>query len=137
MKKFFTLSIIALGIFTSQSLFAQSTEDGPIDDLLFTQHYYKWGSMPEELKVAVTPSIVTAPNPNTENVLKVWFAQLSEAAQLDIFDMNGRQVHAAEIGGSTQAEGIHVVQVASYTPGMYFVRMRTGLYEVIEKVIIK
>lgn len=111
---------------------AQSVED---EEYMFTEYYLD--ELPKSLEQGTQPDIVAAPNPSTDNILKVWYNRISQASELSVYDAAGKLFHSATIGNSRDTKGLYQVPVSNLSPGMYLVTLRSGAHQVVKKVIIK
>jgi len=142
MKKIVTL-IVSLAVFASffanSTVSAQIVEGDPTPDLLFTPYYPDTdkADFPFELRNATQPTIVASPNPATAENLQVWYAQLQGQARLEVLDVKGQVHHMAAIGGDQARSGSYDLNVADFAPGMYLIRVTTGAYTLIEKVLLR
>lgn len=115
--------------------FAQSTEGEP--EFLFTNYYPENQEMPSQLQEAAQPAIVAAPNPSTGNLLKVWYNQISQSSDLRVFDVSGKLMHVAKVGSERESNGLYKLNVVDFAPGVYIIRLTSGLQEAMTKVVIR
>lgn len=131
-----TVYIFILACFVAlPAAFAQSTEGEP--EFLFTNYWPENQEMPSQLQEASQPAIVAAPNPSTGNVLKIWYNQLTQSSDLRVFDVAGRLQHITRVGSERETQGLYKLNVADFAPGVYIVKLTSGLHEVMTKVIIR
>lgn len=140
---FLTLVLLVFG-FGFQSASAQSVEGLP--DYAWTP----WGdysleddscvdetkTLPIRLLEATSPSIVAAPNPSTDGLLRIFYNQLVGTSQLMIVNAAGQLMHATTVGSDRDSRGVYNFRSSGFVPGVYFILLKSGGYEAIEKVII-
>jgi hypothetical protein len=83
------------------------------------------------------PSFLATPNPSNGENLKVYFERLQGAASISLFDMSGRLHEEKTVGENHQSSGMTTFSLSSLSTGIYFVKMTNGLYESVQKIMIR
>jgi len=140
MQKLYTIIATALFFvlaFNVSGLQAQSVEGEPALDLVFTPYYPENEEMPVDIRQATQPVMSVSPNPISDETLKVWYNALMGTSQLEVFDVKGQVLHTASIGNDRERAGMYQFDASSLMPGMYMIRMTSGAYELVQKVILR
>jgi hypothetical protein len=140
MQKLYTIIAAALFFvlaFNVNGLQAQSVEGEPILDWVFTPYYPENEEMPMNIRQATQPVMSVSLSPMSEEMLKVWYNALVGTSQLEIFDIKGQVLHTTTVGNDRQRAGMYQFNASTLAPGMYMIRMTSGAYEMVQKVILR
>ncbi|RMG68756.1 MAG: T9SS C-terminal target domain-containing protein [Bacteroidetes bacterium] len=94
-------------------------------------------TLPIRLLESTTPSIVAAPNPvGPDGWMRIWYNQLVGTSQLMVVNAAGQLIHQTMVGSERDSRGVYSLRSSNLMPGVYFILLKSGAYEAIEKVII-
>ena len=147
MKYSFQL-IAALIVFASSlgvnSLKAQQIEGGPGFTYVFTPIFDENANnpqtvvdrMPGELLNAVKPAVAVAPNPSVDEVMMVWYNQIVGTSKVEVLNLRGQVQAVAMVGEDSKRAGRVQFDVSAYGSGVYFVRLTSGIYTSVKKIVV-
>lgn len=131
-----TLSFAVMAFFAA-ILFSATTANGQTLPPAWTGWYEGSNEWTDEEMTNVEPVIVAAPNPATTQEIKVYYKQIQGQAQISLFDISGRLEDQVTVGADHENAGAYSFSLASLSPGIYFVKLTNGLYESVQKVIVR
>ncbi|MDX2285643.1 MAG: T9SS type A sorting domain-containing protein [Bacteroidia bacterium] len=105
--------------------------------MVFTTHFIKGPLMAYQGNAAAAPRIAATPNPATGSNVKIYYSQVSQPSDLQVYDAAGKLCHSARVGASQESEGVYSLDVNSFAPGVYIVKLTSGLYTAAQKVLIR
>ncbi len=93
--------------------------------------------LPASLQDADKPEIAVAPNPTIGEYLTVFYNRVTEASEIMVYNTVGNLIFASQVGTDRDAYGSRQFNTANLAAGLYIVKLKSGLYESIEKVLIQ
>lgn len=101
--------------------------------------YNEWelDELPATLQDAETPEIAVAPNPSVGEYLTVFYNRVTEASDIMVYNTLGNLVFRTQVGSDRDIYGSHQFNTANLTAGLYIVKLKSGVYESIAKVLIQ
>jgi hypothetical protein len=101
--------------------------------------YNEWDldELPSSLKSAETPEIAVAPNPSVGEYLTVFYNRVTEASEIMVYSTLGSLIYVAKVGDERDTFGSHQFSTANLATGLYIVKLKSGLYESIQKVLVQ
>jgi hypothetical protein len=105
--------------------------------MVFTTHFIKGPLMAYQGNAAAAPRLAATPNPATGSNVKIYYSQVSQPSDLQVYDASGKLCHSARVGASQESEGVYSLDVNSFAPGVYIVKLTSGLYTAAQKVLIR
>lgn len=135
MKKFnFTLSAFVFVLLMAG--FAPAVNAQVIeDDWLYNE--WDLDELPGKLENAETPAIAVAPNPSIGEYLTVFYNRVTEASEIMVYSTVGQLIYTARVGTDRDTYGSRQFSTANLAAGLYIIKLKSGLYESIEKVLIQ
>lgn len=97
----------------------------------FNMNWFKVGSLIYGLEDMKENGLYIYPNPATDKLI-IKSEQLSENIEIEVFNMMGQSIYAAE---RTQLSSFEV-DVASWPKGVYLVRIAAGVNQLFEKIMV-
>jgi hypothetical protein len=140
MQKLYTIIttvLLSVLAFNVSGLQAQSVEGRPVFDVVFTPYYPENEEMPVDLRQATQPTMSVSPNPVSSETFKVWYNALMGTSQLEIYNIKGQVLHTATVGDERQRAGLYQFNASALEPGLYFIRLTSGAYQMAQKVILR
>ena len=125
----FVIALLIVGFAPSAN--AQVVED----DWMY--NVWKLDELPASLQHAETPAIAVAPNPTIGESLTVFYNRVTQASQIMVYNTVGSLIFTAQVGDDRDAHGTRQFNTANLAAGLYIVKLKSGLYESIEKVLIQ
>jgi len=152
MKTLFTLRLIVLplALIASLSLFPTFSfaQDGGGDDeteeveWVFTEYdsidYYYEGEPGTYAgaQQGFLPDLKVAINSPAES-MRILYTQLVGPSEVSVIDLNGKVHMKTAVGFNTETEGAYDVNTAGLSPGIYMIRLTSGVYHSISKIMIR
>lgn len=120
--------------FLALPTFAQSTEDV---DWVFSEYDDGTSALPDGLAEVTTPTVKVSPNPISNQVMQIWYNQVREVSEIAVYNTLGQLFHAFRVGGEKAEFGKKELATNTLAPGIYFVKLKSGAYESVEKIVIR
>jgi hypothetical protein len=153
MKTLFTfrLIVLPLALVASLSLFPNFSfaQDGGGDDpeeveWVFTPYdsidYYYEGEPGTYSGIAdqngFMPDFKVALNLPAES-MSILYTQLVGPSEVSIIDLGGKVHMKAAVGRNAETEGAFDVNTSGLSPGIYMIRLTSGIYQSISKIMIR
>ena len=148
MKTLFTLRLIVLplALIASLSLFPNFSfaQDGGTEEVewVFTEYdsidYYYEGEPGtySGAEQGFLPDFKVALNSPAES-MRILYTQLVGPSEVSIIDLSGKVHMKAAVGINTETEGAYDVNTAGLSPGIYMIRLTSGIYHSISKIMIR
>ncbi len=148
MKKSYLVAAFAIFVLLSMGVSkmnAQTVEGDPTTGLVFTPIFEENkgtstavpNQMPMELRTATSPDLAVAPNPVVDELLTVWYNELVGTSRVEVLDLKGQVQAVAQVGSDRERNGQVTFPVQTMVPGVYFVRLTSGMYSSVVKILVR